>query len=160
MLAEFHLVSYLATEPLLLELAIWFHDCVYNPKASDNEQRSAEVCRTLLSPFPLNSVQADFVTRIILATKHAAPAVMPDERLMVDLDLAILGAPQDRYDAYAAAIRTEYAHMNDAAFKSGRTHILKGFLARPAIFMTDTFLQKYEAFARDNLRREIDRLAV
>lgn len=160
MLDEFNVMGLFATEPLLVQLAIWFHDCVYNPKANDNEARSAEVCRALLYPFPLNPIQADVVTQLILATKHAAAPATPDQRLMVDLDLAILGAAPEQYDAYADAIRTEYRHMNEATFKVGRRHILQGFVARPTIFSTDAFIQKYEAPARENLLREIDQLAV
>ena len=160
MLDEFNVMGLFATEPLLVQLAIWFHDCVYNPKANDNEARSAEVCRALLYPFPLNPIQADVVTQLILATKHAAAPATPDQRLIVDLDLAILGAAPEQYDAYAEAIRTEYRHMNEATFKVGRRHILQGFVARPTIFSTDAFIQKYEAPARENLLREIDQLAV
>ncbi len=160
MLDEFNLMGLFANEPLLVQLAIWFHDCVYNPKANDNEARSAEVCRALLYPFPLNPMQADVLTHLILATKHAAAPTTPDQRLMVDLDLAILGAAPEQYDAYAEAIRVEYRHMNEATFKLGRRHILQGFVARPTIYSTDAFIQKYEAPARENLLREIDRLAV
>jgi len=160
MLAEFDVMGYLAHDPMMVQFAIWFHDCVYNPKANDNEARSAEVCRALLSPFPLNQLQADVVTQLILATKHAAAPTTPDERLLVDLDLAILGSATEKYDAYAEAIRAEYGHMNEATFKLGRRHILQGFVNRPSIYLNDAFIQKYEAPARENLLREIDRLAV
>lgn len=160
MLAEFDVMGYLAHDPMMVQIAIWFHDCVYNPKANDNEARSAEVCRALLHPVPLSPLQAGVVTQLILATKHAAAPATPDQRLMVDLDLTILGATQDKYDAYAEAIRAEYRHMNKATFRVGRRHILQGFIDRPSIYSNDAFIQKYENAARDNLLREIDRLAV
>jgi predicted metal-dependent HD superfamily phosphohydrolase len=99
----------------------------------------------------------DAVTRLILCTKHDRPPRTPDGRLIVDVDLSILGQGPDVFDAYDAAIRREYAHVPDAAFAAGRAAVLRRFLDRPTIYATKFFQQRYERPARENLQRAIAR---
>lgn len=154
-IAELDGVRSLCADALAVEVAIWFHDCVYDPRRADNEERSSEtagswLCETLLLPEQVRSIQ-----KMILATKHAALPDSADDRLMVDIDLAILGQPEPAFDAYERAIRQEYAFVPEMAFCAGRASILARFLARPSIYATPAFRHRYEDAARANLTRSI-----
>ena len=100
------------------------------------------------------------VRRLILATKDSVPPTEPDEQILVDMDLAILGRPEPEFDEYERQIRSEYAWVPDELFAKGRTSILKSFLARPCIYTTDAFRTKYENSARENLARSIAALSL
>ncbi len=146
-LREFDASRHLAKDPVAVELAIWFHDAVYDTKAHDNEEKSAELVRALRLP-------ADREARIaamILATKHAAIGDDPDVRLLTDIDLAILGAPPARFTEYESQIRQEYSWVPEMFFAAKRAEILRGFLARPRIYGSDFFRDRLEAKARENL---------
>ena len=134
-----------AREPEAVELAIWFHDAVYDTRRSDNEERSAA---WLLELMP----EAKRAAELILVTKHHR-ASTPDEALLVDVDLAILGQPGDVFDRYERRIREEYAWVPGILFRHKRAKILRGFLERPFIYGTEHFRAKYEAAARANLLR-------
>jgi predicted metal-dependent HD superfamily phosphohydrolase len=136
------------------EFALWWHDAIYDPRAPDNEARSADLARAFLS-----GAAADRVAALILATKHDAPPAPGDAELVVDIDLAILGAPAAEFAAYDAAIRREYSWVPEARFRTGRTAVLRGFLARPAIYRTALFHAKLEAPARLNLDAALAALA-
>jgi predicted metal-dependent HD superfamily phosphohydrolase len=95
---------------------------------------------------------------MVLATCHVgAPPTDPDTRLLIDLDLAILAAPPERYDRFAADIRREYAWVTDADYRSGRRRVLDGFLARPQIYSAELW-EGQEEQARTNLCRELAKL--
>lgn len=99
------------------------------------------------------------VHALILATRHAALPATPDEGLLVDIDLAILGAAPGRFDEYERQVREEYAAVPEALFRSRRQAILEGFLHRPSLFSTAFFRERLEVQARKNLERSIARLA-
>ena len=139
--------------------AILFHDAVYDPTRHDNEERSADVADAVLRTAGFPDERRRAVRRLILATKHAAAPAAGDEQLVVDIDLSILGKPREEFDAYERAIRQEYAHVPDSDFADGRTKVLQSFLNRKAIYCTATFGARYEAAARENLRRSVERLA-
>jgi predicted metal-dependent HD superfamily phosphohydrolase len=82
-----------------------------------------------------------------------------DAALFLDMDLSILGAPKAAFDSYEAAVRREYAWVDDKAWRSGRAAVLKKFLARPHIFHTEAFRKRFEAEARKNIQRSIAALA-
>jgi predicted metal-dependent HD superfamily phosphohydrolase len=138
-----------ASQPAVA-LALFYHDAVYDPRASDNEMQSAALAgRDLgrLLPAPL---MAD-ITRLILVTDHRRPAMQRDEQLIVDSDLSILGRPAEEFARYDAAIREEYSHVPEKAYRAGRTRILQQFLDRPRLYRTEFFFEQYEAKARVNL---------
>lgn len=145
-------------DPESAELAIWFHDAIYDGRASDNEERSADLARRTLAALGAPASRVETVRRLIRSTKHEAVPLDADARLLVDIDLAILGAPADEFDAYERAIRAEYAHVPDDAFRRGRAAVLRKFLARERVFGTVTFAS-LEADARANLERSLARLA-
>ena len=99
------------------------------------------------------------VRDLVLATKHDAVPETVDARLLVDVDLAILGAPRGRFAEYEAQVRREYAWVPEPAFRTARAKILGEFLARPAIYSTPGFRGRLEARARENLARSIGELA-
>jgi predicted metal-dependent HD superfamily phosphohydrolase len=136
--------------------AAWLHDAVYNSQAKDNEERSAVLAEETLRHFGLPQPLVVNVGRLILLTKtHAADADDRDGHVLLDADLAILGAGGARYDEYAGAIRREYAWVEEAAYRQGRGQVLEGFLRRPRIYLTDALFASHEGPARHNLRREL-----
>ncbi len=144
-------------------LAAWYHDAVYDGVAGEDERRSAELARQELRGVGLSPALAAEVARLVLATTPgggvpgvAAGAVVDhDAAVLRDADLAILAAPPKRYAAYAAAVRAEYAHVPEEAFRRGRADILAGILSAPRIYGTPTAHARWEERARANLAREI-----
>lgn len=129
---------------------VWLHDIVYDPARADNEERSADQAAVDLAG---TGIDVDVVRDVILSTRrHDATSEIG--RHIGDLDLMILGAPRAEYDRYAARIRSEYAHVEEDAWRAGRPAVLRRFLARPAIFRLQYFVA-LEAPARANLTREI-----
>jgi predicted metal-dependent HD superfamily phosphohydrolase len=140
-------------------LAIWWHDAIYNPQARDNEERSANLAREHLSRLGAPPALIEETCRIILMTKnHWTSGSAGDGDYFLDADIAILGAPPATYDAYAAAVRQEYAWAPDPAYIAGRSVFLQGALARRCLFRTDGFEGAYAPTARANMQRELDRL--
>jgi predicted metal-dependent HD superfamily phosphohydrolase len=145
--------------PSLL-VAAWFHDAVYDPRAADNEERSAELIRTLLVPHGVAETVMSEAGRLVLLTKtHRCADDDRDGRVLLDADLAVLGEEADTYDAYARAIRREYAWVAEQDYRKGRTRVLENFLGREQIYRTDIMYRAAEERARRNLRREIAALA-
>jgi predicted metal-dependent HD superfamily phosphohydrolase len=146
-------------ERRLLTWAIWWHDAIYDPKASDNEARSAELARRELPHLGAGPDEVEEVARLVLLT--AGHAVPEDDRLgavLISIDLAILATPPPVYEAYARAIRAEYAHVPEDAWRAGRTAVLQRFLDASVIFPHPGFRDAHEAQARANLAREIEQL--
>jgi predicted metal-dependent HD superfamily phosphohydrolase len=148
-----------ASDPAAVQLAVWFHDAVYDPWATDNEQRSATLAIELLTALGIPDGTLGHVAAMIRATAHAATGeVDADTAVLLDADLAILSAEERRYARYAADVRREYAWVPDDAYRAGRTKVLEGFLNRPRIYRTDRMHTAAEEAARANLRAEIERL--
>jgi len=140
----------------LLEAALWFHDAIYDPTRNDNEAESARLAEDRLAAM---GEPADFiaeVSRLILLT--AGHTVEPGDRLgarLVSIDLSILGADPAVYDAYAAGIRAEYAHVPEALYRAGRAAVMSRFLDSPVLFPDPAWAARLDAPARANMRREI-----
>ena len=156
-LAEFDGARHLAQQPVAVEFALWFHDAVYEPKAGDNEERSAAMARSCLEASGLPQLGAT-VSELVMATKTHSTEAGPDAALMVDVDLSILGQDERRFAEYEAQIREEYRSIPKLIFNFKRAEILKRFLARERIYATDFFANKYEQKARRNLEGSIQRL--
>ncbi len=140
-----------------VELALLFHDAVYDPKAKDNEQRSAEL---LLTEGRRAWVQEELLQRaapLILATKHLDDDVPEEACWVVDADLSILGADEAMFDHYEDNVRKEYAFVDDAAFAAGRRKFVREMLEREHIFVTRKGRTLWEESARRNLRRSEER---
>jgi predicted metal-dependent HD superfamily phosphohydrolase len=133
-LAQFDAAASLARRPAEVELALWFHDAVYQPQRGDNEERSAQWASDSVLAAGSAPEIARRVRDLVLATKqHTAAADDLDTSLLLDVDLAILGAAPARFDEFERQVRAEYAHMEEATFRARRAGILAGFLARPRI---------------------------
>jgi predicted metal-dependent HD superfamily phosphohydrolase len=148
-------------DPIAVPLAVWYHDAVYDPRAHDNEGRSADLAREALAALGVAEPLALKVEALVRATAHLAGNEAPadfDTTVLLDADLAILGSDATRYARYAAAVREEYAFVPDDAYRGGRAAVLERFLARPRIYRTDLLHSDCEEAARRNLRAEIDRL--
>lgn len=135
-----------------MELALWFHDLIYDPRAKDNEERSAERAGEVAQMMKLSQTR---VRDLILATKHSVVPIGRDAQLVVDMDLSILGAPAVRFGEYETQIREEYAWVPEPIFRTERGRILRSFLARPAIYSTEEFRSRLEGRARENLERSL-----
>lgn len=157
-LAEFDRARELAREPLAVELAIWFHDAVYDPRAAENEERSAQLAQAWLGEVRAEPALMDAVGRLILATKKHDASLHVDAALLVDVDLSILGQPPERFWDYEAQIREEFSWVPPDIFSVKRAEILDGFLARARIYITDNFFRRLEVQARANLQASVQRL--
>ena len=157
-LEEFEPVKHLARDPLAVEMAIWYHDAVYDPRAKDNEERSAKLATRVGNKISLPSPLNQRVKNLILATKKHDASLDPDAAVLVDVDLSILGRGPRRFDEYENQIRQEYGWVSDEAFAAGRKAVLDSFLTRPVIYSTEIFRNKYEQQARENLKRSIVKL--
>jgi predicted metal-dependent HD superfamily phosphohydrolase len=137
----------LADDADAVRLAAWFHDAVYDPRAADNEERSAELATD------------EEVRRLVRLTGSHDPA--PGDRngaLLCDADLAILAAPADGYDRYTKRVRQEYHFVPDELFRAGRAAVLRQLLALPALFRLVPEREEWTARARGNLGRELTTL--
>jgi predicted metal-dependent HD superfamily phosphohydrolase len=146
-------------DALAVEAALLFHDFEYNPLRHDNEERSAEEVAMALRAIGWVAARIQVVRGLILATKHAAAPATPDGAITVDVDLSILGKGEDEFEAYERAVRREYAHVADDAFRAGRAAVLRNFLSRPRLYATDYFADRYEMKARQNLARSLSALS-
>ena len=157
MLATAETVRGLASDFAAVEMAICFHDVIYDPRAKDNEAQSAAVARRWLTQMGWEEGRMAAVESLIMATQHHQPQTA-DAQIVVDADLAILGAEPAAYDVYAQAIRREYSWVAEEAYRHGRAQVLQQFLARPYIYHTAPLRAQYETAARANLEREIGEL--
>lgn len=147
--------AHLAENPTAVLLALWFHDAIYDVHRQDNEINSAIWADTVLAHLAIAEDLRKAVHRLILCTQHSEQPVTADEQLLVDIDLAILGASDERYMHFETQIRAEYAHVPKWLFKIKRRAILKSFLNRTSIYSTHYFAQQLEARARANLSAAI-----
>ena len=154
-------------DPDAVEAAIWFHDAIYDAQAKGplNEVQSAELAVARLAR-TLDPKRLEWVREVIEATAtHSLPKRLEggeagDAALFLDMDLSILGAQEAEFDVYEAAVRREYAFVEDEAWRVGRAAVLRRFLERERIYQSDLFGGLYEDAARRNLRRSLERLGV
>jgi predicted metal-dependent HD superfamily phosphohydrolase len=148
-----------ADDPDLVRLAAWFHDAVYRPDRSENEDRSARLAERALPEAGLSPDQTYEVARLVrLTATHAAEPGDRNGAVLCDADLAILAAAPAAYAAYTAAVREEYAFVPEDAFRVGRAAVLEQLLALPRLFSTPYGEQEWEARARQNLAAELRQL--
>lgn len=145
-----------AADPDAVRLAAWFHDAVYDPERADNEARSARLAARVLADTDLAPGRVAEVVRLVELTEtHDPDASDADGQVLCDADLAILGADPERYAAYTAAVREEYAFVPEEIFRAGRAEILRSLLDLPRIFHTPEANARFEETARHNLTTEL-----
>ena len=143
-----------AHRPAEVELALWFHDAVYDPTRGDNEERSAELARGLLQGHGASADSIERIGEMIRATK-THQASHGDAALVCSIDLAILGAEPRRFARYEAAVRLEYRDVPEEAYREGRRRFLQALLERPAIYANPALRDVLENAARQNLRSAV-----
>ena len=137
--------------PEAVALAIWYHDAIHRPRAGDDEEASAQLAKERLGAAGVPGPVVENVVALILHTRHAELPPPGDPALLVDIDLAILGAEPERYAEYERGIRQEYRWVPKVIYRSKRAAVLRGFLDRDRIYSTDFFRKQLEAKARANL---------
>lgn len=148
-----------AADSATVRLAAWFHDAVYVPGQDDNERRSADLAAETLLDLGADHALVAEVSRLVLLTEdHVVDSADRNGQVLSDADLAILGAPAAEYDAFAAAVREEYAHVPHQLYVVGRSAILRSIAGREQIYCTDWARAQWDAAARANLAREIAEL--
>ncbi|MDG9726058.1 MULTISPECIES: HD domain-containing protein [unclassified Streptomyces] len=149
-----------AADADVVRLAAWFHDAVYLPDRSENEERSARLAERALPEAGVPEGKVAEVARLVRLTVTHDPADDDrDGQVLCDADLAILAAPPSAYAAYTAAVREEYHFVPNEAFRAGRAAILRQLLALPRLFRTPYGRREWEATARYNLTGELEMLS-
>jgi predicted metal-dependent HD superfamily phosphohydrolase len=150
-----------ADDPDVVRLAAWFHDAVYLPDRSENEERSARLAERALAEAGVPDAKTAEVARLVRLTVTHDPADDdPDGQVLCDADLAILASPPSAYAAYTAAVREEYHFVPSDAFREGRAAILRQLLDLPRLFRTPHGTAEWEATARYNLTAELEMLSL
>jgi predicted metal-dependent HD superfamily phosphohydrolase len=155
-LALFEQHAGLAQHPGEVALALFYHDAIYRVRGGGNEEASADLAVDVAAAAGVESTAQARIRALILATRHTAVPDLPDERLLVDIDLAILAAPRTRFDAYEQQIRAEYGWVPGFLFRRKRRAILRSFLERRPLFGTPSLAEQLEEQARSNLQRVLD----
>lgn len=137
-------------DPSAVALALWFHDAIYNPQAPDNELKSAELFEQLMAQDLLPDTLAK-IKRWILATQKHALTDETDLQFLLDIDLAILAAPPERFMQYEQQIQQEYAWVEPEVYSIKRKEILAHFYQLDPLYQTNYFQQNFELRAKQNL---------
>lgn len=163
-----HLLAVLDRVDLLAEyaqdidavrLAGWFHDAVYLPDRSTNEERSARLAERALPELGIDEARTREVARLVRLTVTHDPAEDDDNgAALCDADLAVLAGVPEEYAAYASSVRAEYGFVPDDAFRDGRAAVLRQLLDLPRLFRTPYGIREWEDKARQNLTTELDLL--
>ncbi len=146
------------------ELAIWYHDAIYDPAAADNEARSAALLRGEMTGLADTACLQLAETMVLATARHALPPdlandIRRDVATFLDLDMAVLGQAPAIYDAYEAAIAAEYLPVHGAAaYRHGRAAFLRDAASRERLFLTERFHLLFDAPARANLHRALQAL--
>ena len=149
----------LASNPDALEIAVWFHDVIFEPGKSDNEARSAELYEELSAGVQADEFRA-LVGRLIMATLHNECSLDDnDAGYMVDIDLSSFGLPWKDFLRDSRRLREESVQLSDADYFRKQGEFRSCLLARPRFYQTDFFRQRYEQQARDNLAKYFEQLS-
>lgn len=156
-LREFDRAAALMDEPDAVEMALWFHDAIYWPGATDNEWRSAELFRQWSDGYADPAFQQR-VHDLVMVTMHREPPAWGDAGFIVDIDLSSFGLPWEACERDGCLIRAEFAEITDDQYYPGHLRFLRTLQERPNIYFTDFFQQRYGLAARQNLARIISGL--
>lgn len=156
-LAQLDLAKHLMGDANAVEMAIWFHDVIYNPSASDNERQSAERFIEFAEGC-LDPVCVDRVRNLILATIPGRSPRDPDEKFVVDIDLTSFALPWPQFKRDCRALREEFAHLTDRSFYAEQLKFHQSLLARPTLYSTLFFHERLERTAVENIRRYMEEL--
>ena len=158
-LEQLETVSTGASSRILIEFAIWWHDSIYDSRRNDNEVMSTAAWREFGFKEGFKNSDIKTVEELILCTEHKMPATVHSKQNLQDIDLSILGRDPGVFGKYEQQIREEYSWVDDAAFAKGRDEFLAKFERQHTIFLTDSFIKRYERTARENIARSRRQLA-
>jgi len=158
-LGHFDSIREALESPRAVEIALWFHDAIYNPRSATNEAESADLAARELMRLGEEAPLIDSVRRLIAITKHPSEPDNQDEAYFLDIDLAILGANQIAYDIYEKNIRREYKWVPRFIYCRERSKVLRMFLDQVQIYRTEHFQILFELHARENIKRALINLA-
>lgn len=144
--------------PREVEIALWFHDAIYKPLSSNNEEESAAWAASFLSKNGASEAEVARVHRLIMVTEHNAPTKTSDEAVLVDIDLSILGAAPGTYDIFESGVRKEYKLVPSFLYRRKRAEVLRGFLDRERIYTSGCFSVEVECQAKENLSNAVTAL--
>lgn len=154
-LREFDRAAGLMDDADAVELALWFHDAIYQPGARDNEQRSAEWFGQWADGGGADPAFQQQVQALIMATTHRQWPYAGDAGFVVDIDLSSFGLPWAACESDGRLIRAEFATVADDQYYPGHLRFLRALQERSTLFCTAFFQQRYEPLARENLARII-----
>jgi predicted metal-dependent HD superfamily phosphohydrolase len=158
MFVVFDEMKHLMQNPKAVALAIFYHDYIYNPMASNNEDLSA---KKMIEDFrgKIGFAIVDVTADLIIATRHSEnDKLLGDEKWIVDIDLASMGSDIHIFEKHSRDIREEYHQFSDDLFNQGRVEFLLGFMNRKHIYNTQIMRQRFEAQAVENISRAIREL--
>ena len=156
-LRQFDLAVDRMDEPDAVEMALWFHDAIYDIPGKENELRSAELFAAKVDGRGSEQFRS-VVHRLIMATTHRAPLETLDESFIVDIDLSSFGLPWEEFLRDSRAVRAEFPHVSDAEFYPKQKKFLESLVARPEFCFTEFFRDRHETRARENIERLCARL--
>ena len=156
-LRSFDLAADRMDEPDAVEMALWFHDAVYDVPTEKNELRSAELFAARAGGRGEERFRAK-VYRLIMVTAHSEPPATLDESFIVDVDLSSFGLPWEEFLRDSIAVREEFPHVPDAEFYPRQRRFVESLVARPTFCFTEFFRERHEARARENIERLFARI--
>jgi len=147
-------------DPEILKFSVWYHDIIYNSAKSSNEELSAQKAENILSSLNMDAKRTERCFNQIIATKTHTLQGDEDQdlKLLLDIDLEVLGRTWEAYQSYTTQIRKEYSIYPWFIYKRGRKKALTSLLQRDAIYHTELYRKKLEFTARQNIKREINEL--
>lgn len=151
-------VAQQADHPHEIELALWFRDAVYKPFSNSNEEDSADLAKQFLSENNIDRACSDRIYKLIIQTKDHKTPDTNDGKILIDIDLSILGSSPEVYAQFEKDVRTEYKKVPSFIFRTKRKEILRSFLERARLYQTPYFFDLLELQVKENLASAIDTL--
>lgn len=157
-LTQFDQCESLASNADALEIAVWFHDVIFEPGRHDNEALSVELYQALSESTHSTEIR-QLIHRLIMATLHDGSSLDDsDASYMVDIDLSSFGLDWDDFLLDSQHLREENPHLGDTDYYQNQIKFHSSLLARPRFFLSDYFFQRYEQKARDNVSRYLEKI--
>ena len=147
----------LAQDLPVIQLAVWYHDVIYDPWSEENEKHSAEFAQRSLTDLNLPEATVNRAIELILNTiNHQAPSGDVDAQILLDADLSPLGSDPADFQRQSEALRKEFSWLPEDQYQLNRQRILRRFLQRERIYQTDQLFSLLEEQAKQNLSESLN----
>ena len=156
-LGQFDAAASLMDNPDAVELAVWFHDVIYDVPTAGNERRSAEHFLEYMGDGPPEELNRT-VYDLVIVTDHKRLPESNDEKLLIDIDLSSFGLPWDRMLSDSVDVRNEFPNVSDEKYYPAQLKFLQSLLDREHFCFTTFFRERHERSARDNIERYLQGL--